>query len=477
MGSESFRDLDGTKLNFNHLKVWFTSGMGFFTDAYDLFIIGIVLIILEGNYPTSFHVSAGNAFLGAGLLGSSAIIAAIFGQLIWGTIADRYGRKRIYGLEAALLATGAILSAFAWSYWSLFVFRFILGFGIGGDYPVSATIMSEYSNTKDRGKLIALVFANQGIGSVAAVAVGLGAATIMPAELAWRFMLAFGAIPALAVIYMRRKLPETPRYSAIVNKNPEEARKAARFISGDSKVEIGETNISRASTFFKNYWKTLIITAGSWLLLDMAFYGTGIFSGPITTSFVPAVNLASKIVLAGIPYFVGFFGYFTAVGLMDKAGRRTLQVLGFVGMGILYFVVSSLMLTKGTKIVGFSVAPELMLALYSLTYFFIDVGPNTTTFIVPAEVYPVRYRTTGHGISAAAGKTGAAITTFFFPFLLITVGLREIMIMLAVISLAGALLSVFLRETKGIPLEEAAREQVHSEKGVGLTDKSEDTAI
>jgi PHS family inorganic phosphate transporter-like MFS transporter len=465
MSSKAFRDIDDVPLNFNHLKVWFTSGMGFFTDAYDLFIIGIVLIILEGKYSTSFHVTGGNAFVGAGLLGSSAIIAAIFGQLIWGTIADKFGRKRIYGLEAAILASGAILSAFAWNYWSLFAFRFILGFGIGGDYPVSATIMSEYSNTKDRGKLIALVFANQGIGSVAAVAVGLGAVAILPPEIAWRFMLAFGAIPALAVIYMRRKLPETPRYTALVRKDSKEATKAAGFIKANAKIDpSAKTNISRASTFFRNYWKTLIVTAGSWFLLDIAFYGTGIFSGPITGSIIPATGLSSKIVLAGIPFMVGFFGYFSAVALMDKAGRRTLQVLGFSAMGILYFLVSSFIIAKGTKITGFVLPVEIMFALYSLTFFFIDMGPNTTTFIVPAELYPVKFRTTGHGISAAAGKTGAAITTFFFVYLLDSIGLKEILMMLAIISFVGAVLSIFLKETKNVPLEDAAGEDISVEK-------------
>ncbi|MGC8645620.1 MAG: MFS transporter [Thermoplasmata archaeon] len=470
MGSKAFRDIDDVPLNFNHLKVWFTSGMGFFTDAYDLFIIGIVLIILEGGYSTSFHVALGNAFEGAGLLGSSAIIAAIFGQLIWGTVADKFGRKKIYGLEAAILASGAILSAFAWNYWSLLAFRFILGFGIGGDYPVSATIMSEYSNIKDRGKLIALVFANQGIGSVAAVAVGLGAVAVLPAEFAWRFMLAFGAIPALAVIYMRRKLPETPRYAALVKRDSNGAMKAAQFIKGNAKINTSaKTSISSASTFFKNYWRTLIVTAGSWFLLDVAFYGTGIFSGPITGSIIPATGLSSKIVLAGIPFMVGFFGYFAAVALMDKAGRRTLQVLGFAAMGILYFLVSSFIVAKGAKVTGFVLPVEVMFALYSLTFFFIDMGPNTTTFIVPAEVYPVKFRTTGHGISAAAGKTGAAITTFFFAYLLSSIGLKEVLMMLAMVSFVGAAVSILLKETKNVPLEEAAGEEIFVEKSDSLS--------
>ena len=461
MSNSVFKDIDNTPLGMNHLKVWFTSGMGFFTDAYDLFIIGVVLILLEGNYPTTFHITSGNAYLGAGLLGSSAIIAAIFGQLIWGSLADRLGRKAIYGIEAAILASGAILSAFAWNYWSLFAFRFLLGFGIGGDYPISATIMSEYSNTKDRGKLVALTFANQGIGSVVAVGVGLAAVSLFHPEIAWRVMLGFGAIPALVVIYLRRKLPETPRFSALVKSNKEKANNAAKFINKDARIDSNaKTGISSVAVFFANYWPMLMVTGGSWFFMDMALYGTGIFSGPITGAFLPVSTLTGKIIIAGIPFIVGFPGYFAAVALMDRAGRKPLQVMGFVGMAALYFVVASFMLTKGTKVTGFLLPSTLMFGLYALTYFFIDFGPNSTTFVVPAELYPVKYRTTGHGISAAAGKTGAAITTFLFPLLLLTVGLKEILFMLAAFSVIGAAFSIFLKETKKLSLEDAFQDRI-----------------
>ncbi len=454
---EMFSDSDKSRLNRGHLKVWFTSGMGFFTDAYDLFIIGVVLILLEGSYGTSFSVSAGNPYVGAGLLGSSAIIAAIFGQIVFGRLADVVGRKKIYGIEAALLASGAILSAFATSYWMLFAFRFLLGFGIGGDYPMSATIMSEYSNKKDRGKMLAFVFANQGIGSAAAVLVGLIAVTVMPAEFAWRFMLGFGAIPALAVIYLRRKLPETPRYSALVRADSEAAKKAMNVVSPGAEIRAeGRTSISKWSDFISNYWKTLIVTAGSWFLLDMAFYGTGIYSGTFTGAIFPTTTLFNKILVAGLPYFVGFFGYFTAVAFMDKVGRKPLQTIGFFMMFIIYITVAMVLVTNGSKITGFIIPSYLALILYSLSFFFIDMGPNTTTFVVPAELYPVKFRSTGHGISAASGKTGAAITTFFFAALALSVGIKPLLILLAVTSVIGGVLSLFLKETKNLTLEEAS---------------------
>ncbi|MEM3227190.1 MAG: MFS transporter, partial [Thermoplasmata archaeon] len=269
-----FEDVDSVRLNMGHLKIWFTSGMGFFTDAYDLFIIGIVLILLTGPFSTTFHLDT----IQAALIGTSAIAAAVIGQLLFGRIADIFGRKKVYGIEATILAIGAVLSAFSPSFIFLFLTRFLVGIGIGGDYPVSATIMSEYSNTKDRGKLIGLVFANQGIGSVVAVAVGVISVIALPADFAWRFMLAFGAIPAFTVIYLRRKLPETPRYSLLVNNNKDITEKAKEVVGVKNAENIkASTKVSTFSIFIRSYWKTLVITMSTWFMLDMAFYGTGIY--------------------------------------------------------------------------------------------------------------------------------------------------------------------------------------------------------
>jgi Arabinose efflux permease len=222
---EPFKGLDSTRLNFNHIKIWYTSGMGFFTDAYDLFIIGAILDIFSAYKLPGFVLNP----LYTGLLTSSAIFSAVVGQLFFGVLGDLIGRKKVYGVEASLLTAGAILSALSPNILWLIIFRTIVGFGIGGDYPISATIMSEYANVKDRGKLVALVFANQGIGSVVAVAVGAISAFTLPPDLAWRVMALVGAIPAATVIYLRRKVPETPRYAALRG-DTEQLTKAVSFV-------------------------------------------------------------------------------------------------------------------------------------------------------------------------------------------------------------------------------------------------------
>ncbi len=153
----TFEALDEQGPNKFQLKIMFVSGMGFFTDAYDLFVIGIAVAILKQQW----HLSTGQV----SLLSSTTLAASAVGAIVFGRIADMVGRKKMYGFEVLILAAGAIASAFAPSIGWLVAFRVVLGIGIGGDYPVSATIMSEYSGKKSRGQMVGLVFAMQAAGS------------------------------------------------------------------------------------------------------------------------------------------------------------------------------------------------------------------------------------------------------------------------------------------------------------------------
>ena len=173
--------MDESNVTKQHWKVMFISGMGFFTDAYDLFIIGVVISILKDEWhPSPWAV---------GLVTSTALLAAAFGAIIFGRVADMLGRRRIYGYEVLVLAAGAIASAFSPDIWWLIGFRIILGIGIGGDYPVSATLMSEFSGKKSRGMMVSLVFAMQAAGLI--VGPLLAAAFLasgLSKDLVWRLL-------------------------------------------------------------------------------------------------------------------------------------------------------------------------------------------------------------------------------------------------------------------------------------------------
>src|SRR5579863_8734259 len=201
-----------------HRRAVVISGMGFFTDAYDLFVISTVAALVK----TQWHLSTTQTSWVTG----SAILAAFVGAFVFGRVADILGRKRIYVLVAGIMIVGALASAFASNFVWLVIARFVLGLGIGGDYPVSAVMMSEYSNRNDRGRLVGLVFSMQAIGLIVGPLVALILLSSgMASSLTWRVLLGAGALPAAAVIYLRSKMPESPRFKSRVKGDSSSAAK------------------------------------------------------------------------------------------------------------------------------------------------------------------------------------------------------------------------------------------------------------
>src|SRR5579863_8101079 len=453
--------LDDSALSGFHLKAMLTSGMGFFTDAYDLFIIGVVLAILTPLWKlTPFEVS---------LIGSTSLISAAFGAILFGRLADFVGRRAIYGFTLIVLAAGAIASAFSPGVIFLLIFRFILGLGIGGDYPLSATLMSEYANRRDRGKLITMVFSMQGVGLILGplVAIILLVAGINH-DITWRIMLALGAVPALATFYLRRQIAETPRFAIAMQGNIEEAHRTVQMVTKQSIQQtssaaqiLPEKKLERQQAkpkswlyllFTHRYLLWLIGTAGTWFLLDIAYYGTTISSPLVLKSLNPHSNLVTNMLYTLIIFVVAALpGYILAAFTIDKLGRKWIQCFGF-GMMALAYGVLALFPALTTLTLPF-------LLIYGTSYFFTEFGPNVTTFVYPAELFPVMVRSTAHGTAAAFGKVGAFIGAFAFPYLLTTYHLPGAMAFAAVISVAGLILTFLtLPEPNQRSLEEISDE-------------------
>lgn len=168
-GLNVLETLDAAKTQGYHFLAIVVAGMGFFTDAYDLFSISIVSKCLGRLYYTGLdYPKPGtlppNVYAA---VTSVALCGTLSGQLFFGWLGDRLGRKSVYGFTLILMIICSLASGFSFGHEpkgvmaTLCFFRFWLGFGIGGDYPLSATIMSEYANKRTRGSFIAAVFAMQ----------------------------------------------------------------------------------------------------------------------------------------------------------------------------------------------------------------------------------------------------------------------------------------------------------------------------
>ncbi len=437
-GAEGLKDLDEAEISRLHWKIMLVSGMGFFTDAYDLFIIGLVMTLLKADW----HPNAAET----GLVTSTALLASAAGAVIFGRVADLLGRKRIYGVEVLVLAAGALASAFSPNIVWLIIFRIILGVGIGGDYPVSATIMSEYSGKNARGMLVSLVFSMQAAGLIFGPLFAAALLTTrLSHEVIWRILLAFGAVPAMAVFYARRKIDETPRFKIAMEKR----------LSKQEGALCPEADFWSGYTCLVKNRRLLIRLLGvsfAWFLMDFAYYGNTVSSPLVLAAIAPHASLLRNMltqleifVLAAAP------GYFVAAASMDRLGRKFIQVMGFTVMAACF---GAMALIPGieTRVIPF-------LLIYGLSYFFTEFGPNATTFIYPAEVFAAGTRTTGHGIASATGKLGGFIGVFLFPILMRWRGLPGAEAAAAVVSVLGVAVTVLmLPETKGKTLEELNEE-------------------
>jgi len=437
--------LDEASLSRFHLRAVLVSGMGFFTDAYDLFVIGIASTLIAAQW----NLSSGQL----ALLNSTMLFAAFLGACVLGRFADTGGRKRVYWLVAAIMIVAAVGSALSPSFWVLIAFRFLLGFGVGGDYPVSAVLMSEYANRKDRGKLVGMVFGTQALGLIVGplVALALLGAGVSD-DLAWRILLGLGAVPAAAVIYLRRKMPESPRYQVQVQgKAQQAADQIAAFtdgqVSGDGSG--GQRHELGLRAFLTNrHWLILLAgTAGTWFLLDYAYYGNTISTPQILGLISPNASTMTKIALQLAIFVVAAVpGYLLAIARLDKIGHRRLQLLGFAMMGACFLIIAA--------VPGLTTAVVPFLLVYGVSYFFTEFGPNMTTFVMHSELYPVSMRATGHGISAGVGKLGAFIGVFLFPILSDNLGLRGTLLLTAGVAALGFALTLVLPEPAGRSLED-----------------------
>ncbi|KAF3049175.1 hypothetical protein E8E11_009063 [Didymella keratinophila] len=503
-------EVDKAPFGWYHVRLAVVTGIGFFTDAYSLFAINLAVILLGIVYwqdDTHRGVIPHNADTAIKVATSAG---AIFGQCIFGYLGDLLGRKRMYGVELMIIIATTLAQSLCGESSTLSIvgvlifYRVVMGIGVGGDYPLSAVITAEFSSTQYRGGIIAAVFAMQGLGQLAAALMTLAVAVaykdqlqpvvsvasctgscISTVDKMWRIIIAFGGVPGWFALYYRLTIPETPRYTFDVlydvEKATVDARKYRYGKQGNILNPVTQAQIRREMNGYKKAPVTLTEVfrfyaqkkqairlfgcAMSWFFLDLAFYGLGFSSASLlsTMGFDKRDNLylnlrntaTGQIVLicaGALP------GYWLTVFTVDKFGRKRIQISGFFILTIIFCVL------------GFAwkvLSKTHLLILYVLAQFFFNFGPNATTFITPAEIFPTRVRSTGHGFSAGMGKLGAVFAQIFFAPMIKrgathdnpTPWIHGVMQIFALFMFLGMLTSFLVPESKRESLERLAGEK------------------
>jgi len=406
--------------------VWFLSGLGVLLDGFDLFIIGVALPLITMQFALSDFDK--------GMVGAAAVLGAVVGAAVMGHLADHFGRRLLFMIDLLLFVVFAVLSGFAWDLWSLLAFRFLLGFAVGADYPIASSYLAEFMPSSVRGRWMVGAFSFQAIGIL--LGATLGVVILLSGadqELAWRLMLAAGAIPALIIVFLRRSIPESPEW--------EHATKTEEQTPG---IRV---------LFAPELRRRTILAVVPWFLMDIMLYGVGIFTPTILAMLsvgggddIMAKDVATTAGTAALDVFL-VIGFIIAILLVERVGRMSLQIAGFLGttVGLLLLATGSL----GTQ------SNAVILIGFAVFNLMVNTGPNSTTFLVAAEVFPTHLRATGAGLAASAAKLGAVVGIVMLPVMLGSIGLAATMYIIAGASALGMIVTTFFRfETAGRDLRE-----------------------
>jgi putative MFS transporter len=446
--SISVRSLDRARVSPFHRRLLVLAGIGWLFDAMDLLIVGSVIAAVARVWQLAPQVRG--AIITANLLGM------FVGAALSGYLADRYGRKLIFGatLLSYSLLTG--LSALAWNAVSLATIRFFAGLGLGGELPVASTLVTEFAPAAERGRMIVLLESFWAYGSILAALIGYLA---IP-RLGWQAAFAVGALPALYVVVLRRTVPESPRYllargdargaDAIVRQmlgggpsDPAGASAADRGRGGA--VRIGELFASR--TLRRRTFTLWVL----WIAMVLSYYG--IFTWLPSLLVDKGFALQQAFLLNLLISIFQIPGYFSAAWFVERIGRKATLVLYLVGcaIGAFFFAQQTLGAT-----------PDVAATLgWGAVIAFFNLGAWGIAYAYTPELYPTRLRATGAGFAAAAGRLVGAFGPYLVGAMLASFGGSQFSVFLAftaILLLGGIVVGLFGEETRGLPLEEISAE-------------------
>ncbi|KAI1381220.1 MFS general substrate transporter [Hypoxylon crocopeplum] len=457
-------------------KVWLVAASGFFTTSYSIFAVNVISPSLSYVYPECSRGWTINSLA----INLTTLTGTMIGMLIFGHLADRYGRKAVYGLELSIIVVATVgmttassghmnsMNIYGWiSFW-----RAMLGIGLGAEYPLSAIIVAEWSSTKSRGKMIAAVFLMQSLGQLAAYALGLAildgisnnfglshaetsydiASPVI--DIVWRTTIGIGALPALISLFLRRIIPETPHYLAEKEKVEDAVEAVGLIYPVDATLQLTDqiglappkrslekgwwSSTAEYIDGMKEYlaekgrWRALLGVMATWWILDLAYYGLGLdnprtistiwLSEPHDTSLdevgcnnatwsadpaQPNITIYEMLRQDSVRNIMTISsgalpGSIIILLAIDYLPRTTWMGWMFVALAGLFAI------NGGTFFVTFETEQHaLTVTLYVLAQVIFNLGPNTITFMLPAELFATKYRGTFYGLAAASGKLGA----------------------------------------------------------------------
>ena len=411
-----------------------------FFDSMDLGALTFVL----GPIKQSFGLSTSEA----GLLSSMSFLGMFIGAGSAGLLADRFGRARVFQVSMIFWGLGSILCGLAPTVQTLAAARVLLGFGMGMEFPVAQSMVSEIIPARQRGRYIALLEGFWPLGFIASGLVAFAVLTVAD----WHWVFILQGIPAIFVLIVRRYVPESPRWLASHGDaigaervmSEIEAKVSARLggaalpSPAPEHIEL-RSKKSLATLFAPGYARRTIMLWCLWFFALLGFYGLTTWLGallqakgfPVTKS----VYYTILISLAGIP------GFLTAAWSIEALGRKLTLICALSGAAIAAYFYG-----------GASDQTQLIVA--GLCMQFCAFGMWSALYAYTPELYPTPVRATGTGFASAVGRIGSLIGPSLIGFILPAAGQSGVFALGAgAFALAALAVLVLGEETRGRTLE------------------------
>lgn len=440
-------------MTWRHYALWLAAGGGALLSGFSIVALGIAVPLLKQDFSLSPLV--------IGVMGSALVLGAAASGWIGGILADKFGRRRVMIVDMAVIMSGALVGAFAFDPWILVLSQFLLGAGIGADFPASAAYVSEIMPVRTRNRMIVATIGMQSVGMVAAALAGMAILKFHPASSDWRPLVGASGVIAFLYLLARLRAPESVRW-LVTKGRIDEARALLALLRAEfHELAIPHDDLApppqpAATTshgadlrtlFSSRYRARTLLVSLPWLLMDVATYGVALFTPVILGAFhfgdasdgLTAADYADAKGSAVVDLFQ-MAGFIVSIWAVPMFGRIFMQVTGFGGMAI----GMTLLLFAAVANDGARAHMAFVLGGFVLFNFAMNSGPNATTFTLAPTLFPTAIRASASGFAAAAAKVGATFGAFIVPQFQARWGLDSVVGLMTLVGIARMILTAVL---------------------------------